>query len=65
MQVAAERRIHLGRPAGSAENEAHFLAKYPDVVKRLARGESLRHIAFEAGVAVNTVRKVKALLTRK
>lgn len=65
MQVAAERGIHLGRPAGSAENEAHFLAKYPDVMERLKRGESLRRIASETGVTVNTVRKVKALLVRE
>lgn len=65
MQLAAERGKHLGRPAGSVENEAHFLAKYPDVVERLECGESLRRIASETGTAINTVRKVKVLLDRE
>lgn len=53
----------LGRPKG-AESEQEFLSKPSTqrVVAALEKGLSLRKAALEAGVSVNTVRKVKALL---
>lgn len=59
MQQAAADGVHIGRPADDA---AAILDKYPDVVTAVNAGLSLRKAAKRAGVAVNTVRKVKAAL---
>jgi hypothetical protein len=63
MQRAAEQGIHVGRPPGSTEDEAKLIAKYPEVIRLIEQGYSLRDIAYETGVAVNTIRKVKASLS--
>jgi hypothetical protein len=62
MQRAAEQGIHVGRPKGSKEDEVKLLAKYPEVVELLRKGRSLRDIGYKTGVAVNTIRKVKAAM---
>ena len=64
MQRAAKWGTHIGRPAGS-ETDGEFLAKPSSqrVVTALNEGLSLRKAAEKAGASVNTVRKVKALLS--
>ncbi len=62
MEAAKADGVHVGRPPGSKENGSATLAKYPDVVTALQDGLSLRKAARAAGVSVNTVRKVKAIL---
>ena len=59
MKQAADRGQHVGRPA---DDPAQIVASYPAVVAALNSGASLRGAASAAGVAVNTVRKVKAAL---
>jgi hypothetical protein len=56
---------HVGRPSKS-ESTNSFLAKPKNkaIVTVLKKGLSLRQTAKEAGVSVNTVRKVKAMLER-
>ena len=63
MAQAAQRGVHVGRPA-EKEKATTFLAKPKAAAIRTAleSGLSLRQAAAQAGVAVNTVRKVKALL---
>ena len=56
MQAAADRGQRVGRPA---DDPAQIVASYPAVVAALQSGLSLRGAASAAGVAVNTVRKVK------
>jgi hypothetical protein len=56
---AKRRGTHIGRPAQSTDN---LLVKYPAVVEALRANMSLREAANHAGVAVNTVRKVKDAL---
>lgn len=65
MQRAAKWGTHIGRPARS-ETDEEFLAKPSSqrVIAALEEGLSLRKAADKAGVAVNTVRKVKALLEK-
>jgi hypothetical protein len=61
MQRAARRGKQIGRPTESLDD---FLNK-PEIVKvreTLGAGKSLREVAKAAGVAVNTVRKVKAMI---
>lgn len=59
MKQAADRGQHVGRPA---DDPAQIVASYPAVVDAIRGGLSLRAAAAAAGVAVNTVRKVKAAL---
>ena len=48
-----------GRPTGSTEDNSKVLYKYPEVVRHLKAGKSLRDVSARCGVAINTVRKVK------
>lgn len=48
-----------GRPKGTTEDSTKILYKYPEVVRHLKAGKSLRDVAARCGVAINTVRKVK------
>ena len=62
MRRAAASGRHVGRPRGSGKSGNELLRHHPGVVAALERGLSLREAAKASGVAVNTVRKVKALL---
>lgn len=55
----------LGRRAGSVESEEAFMKKYPQAVRRLKEGHTLRNTAALANVSVNTARKLKELLNKK
>lgn len=63
MKRAAQWGQHIGRPKGTESEEA-FLAKpsSQEVIKALDEGLSLRKAADRTGVAINTIRKVKALI---
>jgi len=50
---------NVGRPK---DKRYAPLVKYPEVVKAIEQGLSLRKISEETGVAINTIRKVKKLL---
>lgn len=53
-----------GRPTGTAEDRTQVLHKYPEVVRHLRAGKSLRDVSARCDVAINTVRKVKkAMIT--
>lgn len=64
MQRAAQWGQHVGRPQGK-ESAAAFLAKPKNqaIVEALKAGLSLRQTADRTGAAINTIRKVKALLS--
>lgn len=64
MQKAKQENIHIGRPKGETESPKKFLSKPRNkaIATVLKKGLSLRQTASEAGVSVNTVRKVKAAL---
>lgn len=49
----------LGRKVGSVKSEADILAQYPEVVKRLKKGGTIRDIAKLENVSPTTVQKVK------
>ncbi|MDE6566345.1 MAG: recombinase family protein [Lachnospiraceae bacterium] len=52
----------LGRKQGSAESNTVFLSKYPGVVKRLRKGQSVRDTAKCENVSTGTVQKCKRLI---
>lgn len=54
-----------GRPAGTVTTDEQLLAKYPEVVKRLRAGASVRDTVKLAGVADKTVQKVRKVLFPK
>lgn len=62
MEAAKKAGIHVGRPSGSVEKREKFLNKYGGVVDLLSQGLSLREVSRTTSIAINTVRKVKALL---
>jgi DNA invertase Pin-like site-specific DNA recombinase len=52
----------LGRPAGSTDSAKEFLAKHPDIIRRLKEGQSVRNTAKITGKGGSTVQRVKAAL---
>jgi len=62
MATARQAGVHVGRPNGSGDSAAAVLAKpwSRAILQCLADGMSLREPAAMVGVALNTVRKVKA-----
>jgi hypothetical protein len=59
LQRAVEQGKTLGRPSKDTDT---ILAEYPEVVELLAQGISIKEVSRRAGVARNTVRKVKAAM---
>ena len=60
--LAKARGTYKGRERGSKESKSDFLSKYPNVVKHLKKGHSLRNTMKLAGVSLGTVQKVKGYL---
>ena len=58
---AMAKGVRMGRPKGATETKKQFIDKYPQVVKELASGESLRRASKLTGVGLNTVQKVKKI----
>jgi uncharacterized protein YerC len=57
-----DKGTYKGRERGSKELKEDFLAKYPEVVKHLKKGQSIRNIITLAGISLGTLQKVKGLL---
>lgn len=57
--IAKAKGIYKGRLRGSVESKKDFLDKYPEVIKNLRKGHSLRDIAELSKVSLATVQKVK------
>lgn len=62
-QLAIEKGVQLGRPVGSGMTDEELLQKYPDVVKRLKKGLSVRDTAAACNVSTFTVQKVKKIFS--
>jgi DNA invertase Pin-like site-specific DNA recombinase len=62
MDEARRQGVTIGRPVGATEEKAVFLKKYAAVARQLRAGQSVRNTAKLCDVAINTARKVKAML---
>lgn len=62
LRRARETGVNVGRPLGTQETRKQVIEKYPEVVKTLRKGRSLRYTASMCGVSISTVRKVKKAL---
>ena len=58
-QLAIERGVQLGRPVGSGMTNEELMAKYPEIVKYLKKGLSVRDTAAASQKSTYTVQKVK------
>jgi len=56
--------IILGRPVGSKEGIPQLLKKYPDVVKYLGMGLSIREVSKLTKVSINTTNKISKIVRR-
>jgi DNA invertase Pin-like site-specific DNA recombinase len=62
MKTAKKKGKHIGRKKGTTESPAKTLDKYPDVVRQIRKGRSIREAAKLADVSPATVQKVKKAL---
>jgi len=60
--IAKAKGKYKGRVRGSKESKEEVLAKYPNVLKRLREGQSLRNTAKLCDVSLGTVQKVKGFI---
>ena len=58
-KLAIERGVQLGRPVGSGMTNEELMAKYPEIVKYLKKGLSVRDTAAASQKSTYTVQKVK------
>ena len=56
---AMVRGVKMGRKVGFKLSDEEILARYPQVVRKLNKGLSIREIAGTCGVSIVTVQKVK------
>ena len=56
---AIAKGVKLGRPKGSMMSNQELLNKYPEVVKKLRKGLSIREIAKICDVSPSTVQRIK------
>ena len=57
--VARAKGVYKGRLRGTNEEKEVFLSKYPEVIKHLRKGQSMRNTAKLTDVSLGTVQKVK------
>lgn len=61
--IAKAKGAYKGRIKGSTESQKDFMARYPNVIKQLSNGHSLRNTAKLCDVSLGTVQKVKGFLS--
>lgn len=62
LQNLKDKGIVLGRPKNTGDNKEKTLKKYPDVIKYLEKGLSIREVSRLTNTSVNTTLKVSHLL---
>jgi|GEM_PF-2709065 len=62
LQNLKDKGVVLGRPKNSGDNKEKTLKKYPEVIKYLEKGLSIREVSKLTNTSVNTTLKVSHLL---
>jgi DNA invertase Pin-like site-specific DNA recombinase len=62
LQNLKQKGVILGRPVGSKENSEKLLKKYPDVVKYINKGLSIREISKLTKTSINTTNKITKMI---
>lgn len=57
-----QKGVILGRPKGTKEDESKLIKKYPEVVKYIRKGLSIREVSKLTKVSINTTNKVSRIL---
>lgn len=66
IEIAKIQKKYVGRLKGAIQSDEQLLLRHSDIVKHLKIGKnSLREIAMLTGKSVNTIQKVKQILTPK
>ena len=58
-KLAIEKGVKMGRPGGSIKTMDQLASEYPQVIKLLKRGQSVRNTAKICGVSPSTVQRIK------
>ena len=57
-----QKGVILGRPVGTKEDEVKLLKKYPDAVKYIKMGLSIREVARLTKLSINTTNKISKIV---
>jgi DNA invertase Pin-like site-specific DNA recombinase len=57
-----QKGVVLGRPVGSKEDDDKLIKKYPEVVKYIKKGLSIREVSKLTRISINTTNKVSKIL---
>ena len=60
-----QKGVILGRPVGTKEDEVKLLKKYPDAVKYIKMGLSIREVARLTKLSINTTNKISKIVRSK
>jgi DNA invertase Pin-like site-specific DNA recombinase len=62
LQNLKDKGVVLGRPKNTGDSKEKTVKKYPEVIKYLEKGLSIREVARMTGVSINTTLKVSHLI---
>lgn len=62
LQNLKDKGVVLGRPKNTGDSKEKTIKKYPEVIKYLEKGLSIREVAKMTGVSINTTLKVSQLI---
>jgi DNA invertase Pin-like site-specific DNA recombinase len=62
LQNLKDKGVVLGRPKNTGDSKEKTIKKYPEVIKYLEKGLSIREVARMTGVSTNTTLKVSQLI---
>ena len=57
-----QKGVILGRPVGTKDDETKLLKKYPDAVKYIKMGLSIREVARLTKLSINTTNKISKIV---
>ena len=60
-----QKGVILGRPVGTKDDETKLLKKYPDAVKYIKMGLSIREVSKLTKLSINTTNKISKIVRSK